>query len=606
MNFRIVVDPNELDPQIKDDLDATGIYVGYITFRSASAEFTPVRLKVTYINVRRPNEPNNTNGGGTGIRFDITRVGAGSVTSKLMIGTGLRATDGVDTLFGEFPYPDPQGTGVFSARLYSTNPEVTDHVNGLGDLTGMYESRDIRNVNADTTLIYKVRFERGAGFTTSQVTVTYDTEDFPSEGQLFIRDTLNGTRFSFDLRTAGTGLGGTRRSITINDAAISSFIIEYTLPKVIEYPVTRRGWNLLSLPVRPSSTSWDDIYPNRLTEQPIIYSKGIYQDAAVPKVGIGYFVRFGPVVDNKVAGTRLQRIDFRDEVNISTGWNTIGSLSVPVNIDRIQFDPIAGQPTPRRTGGVYGYVTDRGYVEVSELVPGLGYWLKVTEGSAFLKLIAETRGNSANTVSNQEVYANSAKISITDATHNGSLYIANPTVNTESFELPPLPPADLFDVRFTNNSSVATGNAAIRIQGAEYPVNVAVENTNAQYTVVNAATGEIIGNIGKGESVQIADKKVGTIKLLQASNGAANFDVKVSPNPVSNVATITYSMPNAGVATVKVFNALGQEVQTLVSGAVAGATQELTFNASTLPSGQYLVKFVAGETVIVRTITVTH
>jgi hypothetical protein len=635
LNFRIVVDPSQLPEDVKDSLDASGIYVGYITFRSASAEFSPVRLKVTFINVRRPNEPNATNAFGRGIKLEVARVGTAPDTSRLLLGTGLRATDGVDTLFGEFAYPDPQDTVNFNARLFppavsyfvngqeffrfpfnSNDPNdgyetyrrdyLKALANGFGDLTGDYESRDIRNSNDDSTLFYTVKFERGAGFSTSQVTVTWDTQDFPQEGQVYMRDLLNGSRLNFDMRTGGTSIGGTRRSVTINDANVDAFVVEYTLPKVISYPITKKGWNLLSLPVRPSSTTWDAIYPNRLTEFPIVYSKGIYQDAAFPKVGLGYFVEFGDIVDSAVAGARLLRIDARDTVTITEGWNTIGSLSVPINIDNIGFEAVPNQQLPRRTGSVYGYVTDQGYVEVSQIIPGLGYWIKTAAGTGYLRLESGSARNIVSGDDKKGVYASSAKINITDSKHNGELYLANHAVNAESFELPPVPPAGLFDVRFTNNSNVAVGDAAIRLQGMQYPVNVSIANTNEVFTVANAVTGEILGTAGKGQSVEIKDSKVKTIKILSNTIEASNFDVTVSPNPVANVANITYTVPAATHVSVKVFNALGQEVQTLVNGFVAKGTTPMTFDANTLPSGQYLVKFVAGETLIVRTITVSH
>lgn len=634
LNFRIVVDPSQLTPNIKDGLDASGIYVGYITFKSASAEYSPVRLKVTYINVRRPNEPNGT--AGRGIRFQLSRVGLSPATSTLLIGTGLRATDGVDTLFGEFAYPDPLSTSTFGARLF---PESTTYIdangverfrfpfgdtdtmnlyenyrrsylqalaNGFGDLTGDNASRDIRNINADSTLVYRVRFERGAGFSTSQVTITYDTEDFPAEGQIYIRDVNNGTRFSYDLRSDGTSIGNTRRTITIDDPSVREFVIEYTLPKVIDYPVIEKGWNLLSLPVRPSSDSWDAIYPNRLTELPIIYSKGIYQDAAFPRVGIGYFVEYGTLIDTRISGTRLLRIDERDSVLITEGWNTIGSLSVPVSIENIGFRQYSTSALPQRSGAVYGYRTDRGYVEVSELVPGLGYWLRVRGGSGYLRLIAEGRGSATTVTNRNEIFANSAKVSITDGSHNGELYIANTAVNAESFELPPVPPANLFDVRFTNNAILTSEEAAIRLQGVNYPVNVTVENSNVRYTVVNAATGEVLGTAGMGASVQISDKKVRTIKLLSNEVNATGSELSVTPNPIAAQGKITYTVPEAGNVTVKVYDMLGREIETLVNGFVAAGQQPLTFDASALPNGQYMVKMIAGETVVVRTITVNH
>ncbi len=111
----------------------------------------------------------------------------------------------------------------------------------------------------------------------------WDTEDFPPNAQLYLRDALNGIKFNINMREA-TNIGGTRYSYTLNDPMDTTFVIEYTLPKVIQYvdvqgnPIIKRGWNLLSIPVKPLDLNYLKIYPNAVNI-PYFFSQNQYQQS---------------------------------------------------------------------------------------------------------------------------------------------------------------------------------------------------------------------------------------------------------------------------------------------------------------------------------------
>jgi hypothetical protein len=66
------------------------------------------------------------------------------------------------------------------------------------------------------------------------------------------------------------------------------------------------------------------------------------------------------------------------------------------------------------------------------------------------------------------------------------------------------------------------------------------------------------------------------------------------PNPFNPSTTITYQVPKAGLVSLEIFNILGQEVATLVNREQPPGSYQITWNATNLPSGAYLVKMQSG------------
>ena len=67
------------------------------------------------------------------------------------------------------------------------------------------------------------------------------------------------------------------------------------------------------------------------------------------------------------------------------------------------------------------------------------------------------------------------------------------------------------------------------------------------------------------------------------------------PNPFNPTTKISYTIPERGYVSLKIFNVLGSEVAELVKGEVEAGSYIIEFNASTLPSGIYFYKLQAGS-----------
>ena len=68
------------------------------------------------------------------------------------------------------------------------------------------------------------------------------------------------------------------------------------------------------------------------------------------------------------------------------------------------------------------------------------------------------------------------------------------------------------------------------------------------------------------------------------------FGIAIAPNPFSNATTISYSLPNAGNISLKLYDVTGKLVTTLATGYHNVGTSSVTVSRSSLASGIYMLK----------------
>jgi len=67
------------------------------------------------------------------------------------------------------------------------------------------------------------------------------------------------------------------------------------------------------------------------------------------------------------------------------------------------------------------------------------------------------------------------------------------------------------------------------------------------------------------------------------------------PNPFNPTTTISYTLANAGVVKLSVFDVTGREVASLVNGYREAGAQSVTFDAANLTSGVYMYRLSFGD-----------
>ena len=630
--LNIICDPSVLmqeDGEEGND-DKTGIYTGYITASSKNSLNDPVRLKVTFILFDIADEggwDDRYNGQITGIKLDIenSRGAVGDKTS-LVFGTAPRGTDGVDSLFGEYAYSS-DFTG-FGARFYPLDADNPARY-GFGDFASNDEmrrtaSRDIRS-KYDTTesIIYHVKFNAD-GDDNYPVVLTWNTRDFLPGSQLFIKDVVNGNLFDpIDMLTA-TDNGNGFRSYTIRDRQINEFLIEYTLPKTIDFldefgnPIIKEGWNLLSIPVNPVNKFYKDFYRGA-KNPPYYFSAEDYnqEQSGNLREGVGYFVQYGSQIDVTFSGSFINEISAARGNAVPVyrrsgggnggraGWNSVGTVSCPISVDKIEFSGIGNEAIPSadaaRASGIWKYTPGRGYSEVTEMLPGFGYWVKV-DNDGFYQLRVDPGDCSAKSTINsyispkELVYNKSAKIHLIDNQSRSSVLYSSKdaSLNLSNYEIPTaLNDNSFFDIRYTDgtNMNIVNDNkdAVIRVQGATYPMALRVSNSDADYTFYDDQTNQVIGTIAAGSDASLfVNNGTKFIRFEKTNNAINEFHAELRVNKVF------VSVEESQLVTIELYNQMGHKVMDLYNDVINGSNG-VDINTNLLSQGSYICKVTAGK-----------
>lgn len=588
-NLFIFADPSGLLP---------GVYFGYVTLTSEGASNSPARILVKFIVRSSPDEPSI--GGGTGVRLSITNSCVPSCSNTLLFGTGVGGTEAIDELYGEDIFTQSQR--IARENNANTSQRCWAYFEPLNvgadiryqdaDFAGTL--RDIRSDLGDTTILYKVHFSAGSP-SCFPVTICMDPNDFPAGSRVIVRDTLNGSKFAFNMREA-TLLGGGQRCITIQDANITSFIIEYTRGSTGSVAtLLANNWNLISLPVLPPNPSSDVIFPNA-TGTPFSYAaNGGWTSANTLEFGRGYMVHYGAFINNDylVSGVRSKTIA---NVRVNNGWNAVGAPSWTACVVDIFFNGIGGGPNPNLISQVFDFTPTIGYNTVAYLDPGKGYFLRVDQEGFYN--VTPLGGCKAAATADAELKGSLAKVSVRDAAQNGQeLYFGSSLKNEGAFALPPI--VRDFDARFANNGYISTEGTehSVDLRSENFPVAMTFENLNGSVEVRDV-TGNLIGTATNKGTVVVANEAVTkvVISYKQSAGSAAGFALESNfPNPFASVTSFNYSVPTETFVTITVANALGQEVASLVNGTVASGSYTAKFDGSNLANGTYFYTMKAGN-----------
>jgi hypothetical protein len=132
--------------------------------------------------------------------------------------------------------------------------------------------------------------------------------------------------------------------------------------------IVEKGWNMVSIPLTVSDGRRITLFPNSYYPSwRWIQSYGyVSNDTLIPRRG--YWLKFDST--RTVTVTGLPRLS--DTIDVTQGWNLVGSLSVPLPADSIRSIP------PGIIASKF-FEYSHHYQEAATLIPIKGYWVKVKQ-----------------------------------------------------------------------------------------------------------------------------------------------------------------------------------------------------------------------------------
>ena len=156
------------------------------------------------------------------------------------------------------------------------------------------------------------------------------------------------------------------------DGLPNPFVLDSTLARRIWYPQSNltveyaEGWNMVGLPLSVNDNNYQVQFPNAVEGTLYGYNE-VYTEEMTLENGNGYWLRISTNDFNIFTGESISELN----INLNEGWNMITGLSLPVQVDNIiDNDEIIFE------GTIFGF--DGIYQESESLLPGKGYWIKVS------------------------------------------------------------------------------------------------------------------------------------------------------------------------------------------------------------------------------------
>jgi hypothetical protein len=152
--------------------------------------------------------------------------------------------------------------------------------------------------------------------------------------------------------------------------------------------------------------------------------------------------------------------------------------------------------------------------------------------------------------------------------------------------------------------------SVIQLPSGSYTINSSTIVIDNNYNLINAnllVSGQpvvvwaVTDASTNKTALQIQSKITSPTGVDETPAVVNNFILEQNyPNPFNPSTTISFTIQGNQLVILKVFNALGEEVRTLVSGNLAEGTHNITFDAQGLSSGLYLYRLESGNALQIK------
>lgn len=496
--------------------------------------------------------------------LNVKDAGSSSTPISLLFGAAPDGTDGLDYQLGEAPLPPTPPTGILDARF------------DLPGAPGVSSAVDYRS-GAVKTATWNLKFQPGtSGY---PITISWEVASLPT-GNFFLKDLVTGTIINIDMKT--------QNSYVLTNSGITSLKIEYTKETCSSYSYAS-GWGLYSVPVVTNNMAASAIFPQSNSPVYEFSNTSGYFAQSIVTPGKGYWVSMATANQQTLCGGAV----LTSNIPVKSGWNIIGVYANSI--------PVSGITTQGTTVSSPFYSYNSGYISASTLQSGMGYWVKVSSDGNLVLPGAVGKGSAIAEIKYDN---NWGKIIFTDKAKNSAvLYSASEGANVSNFEMPPLPPNGIFDVRFNSQKGVEVVNSLgkeITVTGGVYPIELKAEGFS--FHVKDRVTnGGIIDRlVQNGSSVIITNPEIKQL-IIQGSMTPAQFELMQNyPNPFNPKTRISFSIPERTKAEISVYNTLGEKVAEIMNEVKEAGFYSVDWNAEHFSSGIYFYQLKTEKQSIVK------
>jgi hypothetical protein len=501
-----------------------------------------------------------------GYKIELNVADANGNDVDLAYGATTSSGEGYDPNYDQYA-PPPMPVGAFDARF------------SVGGEDYIQDYRDF-----DLSLIeWDLYYQPSTGG--DPITLTWDNTTFPP-GVFLLQDPIDGSLINIDMSDQNY-------YIVADPGTFPHLKILYYAPYENEI-----GWNMIGLPLDSDETNYAILYPDAVPNTLYEFISGSYFSATNLQVGTGYWLKFYENNNAEIIGEPIEEV----VLPLSAGWSIIAGPSCDVGLTYVS-DP--GSIIVPNT--LYGY--ESGYYLSTNIEQGEGYWIKTYAAGT----ITISCGNRASDELFTEIDTDSwSKIRISDSANAEQiLYYDLPEEPEmkESYSLPPLPPAKLFDARFEDDYYITEKDeSVIQIQTSNYPVTLEfseIQNSDQyEYTISQLYADIEIATetVEEGKIVVIDDPLVERL-LLKKNGGSEDVSVPPAiavhpnyPNPFNPITTIKYELPEKAQVSLRVYDVSGKLIRTLIHQETEAGIHKAIWNGKDdngrkVASGLYFYRF---------------
>ncbi|MCE1189808.1 MAG: T9SS type A sorting domain-containing protein [Ignavibacteria bacterium] len=486
----------------------------------------------------------------------------GNISGTLTFGQAPNATNGIDASLGEVSLPPVPPAGNFDVRFE------------LPVSPADYSMKDYR-ADSLKSITWKMKLQPGnSGY---PFVLTWNPANLP-QGSVRLVDGVTGALVNIDMKA--------QSSYTLSNTGISTLQIVLSRCQNISYA---SGWNIISIPVTAADMSPTALFGATLSSAVYGFNNG-YQTETNLTTGKGYWARFNGDQQFSICGTVAS-----GNIPLIQGWNIIGPYNTEVPVSSITTNPaniINSQ--------FFSY--NLGYVQATTLQPGKGYWVRTTQAGT---IVTGTLAASKSITASTPDYTSLGKIAVSDASgNNAAVYIAKSgnSLNSNLFDLPPVPPQGIFDARFAGNSQLLSGSQGedLIISAAQYPVTINVTGVTVRITD-RATNGKALNALVKsGSSIQLTSEGMMIVHVAPVQMPTAFALSQNYPNPFNPTTTIEFAVPEKSKISLRVYNQLGQLVSVLKDEEMEAGNHQVVWNAKNFPSGVYIYELKTPKNQLVK------